>query len=234
MSKSTWGIVPPASNLAPTLAVKYRPCKLSEFWNYPRDPALRRLVQEMKTNTLRSVLVFIAPFSGAKTSVARFMGQWTSCLRWQTDPLPCGECDMCRTVMYGQADFRGGFYEINAATNWAEETIWEAINMFGYSTVKVNASLFTRQTDNPRPHIIFVDEVQRLPPRVQDKFLKPVEKMYSGIFVLATDDKSKVDGGLLSRGHPPYCFTHPTPEEAAPHLVRIARSEGFELSVDLA
>jgi len=222
----THEIIPPASNFGPTLMVKYRPSKLSEFWNYPRDPALRQLVREMKTNTLRSILIFIAPFSSSKTSMAMFLGQWASCLRWQTDPLPCGECDMCHTVMYGRAEKCSGFYEIDATASWAEDDIRNAFYKFSYGK--------SNQSANPRHRIIFIDEMQRLPPRLQERLLKRAEQINGATLVLATDDKSKIDGGLLSRGYPPYYFTHPTPEEAAPHLVRIARLEGAELPADLA
>jgi len=226
-----WGTVPPASDLGSALTAKYRPFKLSEFWNYPRDPALRQLVREMQTNTLRSVLIFIAPFSGAKTSAAKFLGQWASCLRWRTDPLPCGECDTCHTVMYGRRGWRSGLFEVDSTAARAEDYIKEA---FYESACSLGFNFFDRITDNPRPKVAFIDEVQRLPLRLQKSILKRTEQTNDIVVVLATDDKSRIDEGLLSRGYPPYCFTHPIPEEAAPHLVRIARSESFELPADLA
>ncbi len=96
-----------------------------------------------------------------------------------------------------------------------------------------NGDIVDPLTKNPRPPVMFIDEAQRLTGRVQDKLLKPIERIGNGITILATDDIARIDGGLVSRGVV-HLFTHPTPEEAVPHLIRIALLEGHELVMEAA
>lgn len=97
------------------LHVRYRPRRLEQFWNYPRDRALSRLVRGIRTNNLAALLIFVGPFSGGKTTAATYLGQWSSCDSWKDNALPCGECSGCLTVVRGLGDLRCGFLEIDSS-----------------------------------------------------------------------------------------------------------------------
>jgi len=221
------------ANLPTDLHVKYRPGRFEELWNYPRDPNLQRIERGLRSDRLASVVVLTGPFGSAKTTIAMLLGQWSSCANWKTHPLPCGECAGCKLVRFGTGQLRSGFFEIDAGwegNDGAEEEIVRGINSFFHAG---KGDITDARTDNPRRKVLFIDEIQRLSGRVQDMLLKKPERLRGGILAMASNDETKIDGGLKSRGMN-FRLSSPLPEEAVEPLIRIAKSEGFRLLPDAA
>ncbi len=221
------------ANLTNDLYVKHRPGRFDELWNYPRDPNLQRIERGLRSDRLANVIVLTGPFSSAKTTIAMLLGQWSSCGNRRTQPLPCGECAGCKLVRFGTGQLRSGFFEIDAGWEGnagAEEEIVRGINSFFYTK---KGDITDVSTDNPRRRVLFIDETQRLSGRVQDMLLKKLERLRGGVLVLASDDETKIDGGLKSRGML-FELETPLPEEATAPLIRIAEAEGFTLQPDAA
>lgn len=205
--------------------LKYRPVRLEEFWNYPRDKSLRLLAATIATSVVEQLVILYGLVGCGKTSLAQLLGMWASCQKWRDHVQPCGSCAACRVVRFGTDSWRCGLFELDGSS----DRLWPELNEAGqHACTSTKGTISDPFTDNPRPTFIFVDEAHRIRKDVQEKLQTVIEKWQHVRFVFATTNPDRLDRGLWSRGGK-YPLSYPSPEEASVNLVRIARQEQVEL-----
>jgi len=212
-----------------------RPRKPEDFWNYPREVHLRRLIDRLRRGSPARIAVYEGPFGSAKTSMGIYHGMWSSCGQLGSDGLPCGSCIECREVLTNPSRWRSRLHEIDGSDENVHKEIVDAFNRAGEGETELWTSLKAMRAETNRPVTIFVDEAQRITGRCQDALLKLLERRSNSIFIFATTDIAKIDGGILSRtGGAIYHFTYPTSDEVVTHLQRLAIEMGGSIVPQLA
>ena len=82
-----------------SLALKYRPKKLSEVIGQPR--AVRAFTNAFKSDTLHHAYILAGQFGCGKTTVARIIAATENCKNGGKDP--CGECSNCVAIFEGRS-----------------------------------------------------------------------------------------------------------------------------------
>jgi DNA polymerase III gamma/tau subunit len=82
-----------------SLALKYRPKKLSEVIGQP--VVVRAFSNAFKTNTLHHAYILAGNFGTGKTTMARIIAATENCKKGGKDP--CGECSNCKDIFSGKS-----------------------------------------------------------------------------------------------------------------------------------
>lgn len=208
-----------------------RPRRAEEFWNYPNDPELKRMISRLESRGPRRASLLAGPFGSGKTCLAYFVGMWASCSVPLKGGLPCGDCDACFLVATGAGRWRGRFHELDASDDDIVGQVLDAYNRSAETSIfDVKVEFHVR-----RPAVIFIDEAHRITPKNQDRLLKLFERCGDVRFVMATAKPEKIDLGLLNRvGAALYSLCVPSVEDAARHLCRVADLAGACLDASVA
>lgn len=209
-----------------------RPTSPAEFWNYPRDGSIKRIIKLLKSGNPPGLSIYYGDYGTAKTSMARYHGMWSACQEPGDDNLPCGRCRNCQAVVSSSEYWRANFFEIDCGRPELWKSCWrEAVS---YRDFEIFTMMNERKIRD-RKATILLDEAQRISEKGQDWLLKTLEDLNDVSVILATTKLEFIDEGLQSRaGINKFAFTRPTPEEVADHMIRIVNGLGGSLEASVA
>lgn len=193
-----------------SLALKYRPKKLSEVIGQPR--AVRAFTNAFKSNTLHHAYILAGQFGCGKTTVARIVAATENCKRGGKDP--CGECANCVAIFQGKSlEVR----EMDAGSSGGVDDIRE-----------LHKSLYQYPVECKTKYVI-IDEAHSLTGQAAEASLKMIEEPPKFVrFILCTTEPQAFKPTIHSR-----CITWDFNKVAWPelfeHLKMIAGKEGVDV-----
>lgn len=193
-----------------TLALKYRPTKLSDLIG--QESVVTTLTNAFNSKNLYPCYLFSGSFGCGKTSSARILAAMENCEKGPTLE-PCGECSNCKEIFSGESmDIR----EINAASTNGIEDIRNIIDYVRTSPLKAKTKY------------VILDECHALSKQAVESSLKILEEPPEHVrFILCTTDSHKIKGTIQSRGMP-FRFSKVHWAEITNYLKTICEKEGFK------
>ncbi|MCA9183458.1 MAG: hypothetical protein KDA51_18485 [Planctomycetales bacterium] len=210
---------------------KYRPVTFDALWQQDA-PGLRLLKTAVAQRRVANLLIVVAAYGVGKTTLARLLGARINCWNAGQHPYnPCGLCKGCREVASrseGGTNARDGYLEYDVTAHSPshivnsinEHVIFNKLNQ--PSTGQVSSKW-----------VVCLDEIARVPNKVQENLIKVVENSRRAIFIMCFSDASTVIAPIRERGiliHLPL----PTVQQASAALMRIASNEGCTIEESVA
>ena len=195
---------------------KYRPTTFDELVG--QSPITSTLKQALTSNRIAPAYIFSGPRGTGKTSSARIFAKSLNCLKSEkATTLPCGECELCKGINYGNAL---DVIEIDAASNTGVENIRELIERSRFAPAKARWKVYV------------IDECHMLSTAAFNALLKTLEEPpRQVVFILATTDPQRVLPTILSRCMR-FDFKRIGLNHLESHLISIAKSEGIQIKED--
>ncbi len=192
---------------------KYRPTTFDALVG--QDPITSTLKQALTSNRIAPAYIFSGPRGTGKTSSARIFAKSLNCLKSEKATiLPCGECELCKGINYGNAL---DVIEIDAASNTGVENIRELIERSKFAPAKARWKVYV------------IDECHMLSTAAFNALLKTLEEPpRQVVFILATTDPQRVLPTILSRCMR-FDFKRIGLNDLENHLISIAKSEGIQI-----
>ncbi|MBR6902849.1 MAG: DNA polymerase III subunit gamma/tau [Clostridia bacterium] len=195
---------------------KYRPQTFSDVFG--QEHITKTLQSEVANEKIGHAYLFTGTRGTGKTTCAKILARAINCNNTK-DGNPCGECDMCRMILSGEAT---DIVEIDAASNNGVDNIRELREQV----------VFTPAAAKYRVYII--DEVHMLSMGAFNALLKTLEEPPEHVvFILATTEVHKLPATILSRCQR-FDFKRIDSEKIVDRLKYVAECEGLNLTDDAA
>lgn len=161
---------------------KFRPDTFGDVKG--QDHIVTTLQNQIKANRIGHAYLFCGTRGTGKTTVAKIFAKAVNC-EHPVDGSPCGECEMCRSIMAGTSM---NVIEIDAASNNGVDNIRE-----------IKEEVTYRPTEG-RYKVYIIDEVHMLSSGAFNALLKTLEEPPEYvIFILATTEVHKIPVTIMSR-----------------------------------
>ena len=191
---------------------KWRPVTFDEVVG--QQQITDTLKYQVASGHLSHAYLFIGSRGTGKTTCARILARAVNC-EHPNGGNPCCECSSCRSILDGSAP---EIVEIDAASNNGVDDVRALRDEAIYSPAVL------------KKRVYIIDEVHMLSKPAFNALLKILEEPPEHLlFVLATTELSKVPATILSRCQR-FSFKRIPAELIKEHLLKIAASEGFELT----
>lgn len=195
---------------------KYRPQTFSDVFG--QEHITKTLQSEVAKEKIGHAYLFTGTRGTGKTTCAKILARAINCNNTK-DGNPCGECDMCRMILSGEAT---DIVEIDAASNNGVDNIRELREQV----------VFTPAAAKYRVYII--DEVHMLSMGAFNALLKTLEEPPEHVvFILATTEVHKLPATILSRCQR-FDFKRIDSEKIVQRLQYVANCEELKLNDDAA
>ena len=193
-----------------SLALKYRPKKLSEVIGQPT--VVKAFTNAFKSKTLHHAYILSGNFGCGKTTVARIVAATENCKKGGKDP--CGECSNCVAIFEGKSL---EVNEIDAGSKGKVDDIRE-----------LHKSLYQYPVECRTKYVI-IDEAHSLTGGAAEASLKMIEEPPKFVrFILCTTEPQAFKDTIHSR-----CITWGFNKVAWPelfeHLKRVASQESLDV-----
>ncbi len=191
---------------------KWRPRTFDEV--YGQEHITSILSYEVANNKHSHAYLFCGSRGTGKTSCAKILAKAVNCLS-PVNGSPCGKCEACLSIDSGAAT---DVLEMDAASNNGVDNIRDIRDEVVYapSTLKYR--------------VYIIDEVHMLSTSAFNALLKTLEEPPEHVvFILATTELHKLPATIISRCQR-FDFRRIATEVLKDHLLRVAESEGIELT----
>ncbi len=191
---------------------KWRPRTFDEV--YGQEHITSILSYEVANNKHSHAYLFCGSRGTGKTSCAKILAKAVNCLS-PVNGSPCGKCEACLSIDSGAAT---DVLEMDAASNNGVDNIRDIRDEVVYapSTLKYR--------------VYIIDEVHMLSTSAFNALLKTLEEPPEHVvFILATTELQKLPATIISRCQR-FDFRRIATEVLKDHLLRVAKSEGIELT----
>jgi len=193
------------------VARRYRPKTFDELVG--QRQVSQALANAIETNRVGHAYLFAGARGVGKTSAARIFAKALNCVTGPT-PIPCNECDICRSVASGEDV---DVLEIDGASNRGIDEIRQL-----RSNVNIRPS-------RSRLKIYIIDEVHMLTPPAFNALLKTLEEPPEHVkFIFCTTDPEKIPITVLSRCQR-FDFVGIRADAIVQRLQQIAEAEGAQV-----
>lgn len=210
-----------------SLANRYRPRRLRDVVGQ-RDVVEVLMAQNRRLaagdkNASQTVKLFSGPSGCGKTTIARALAAFELCENPDLEVGDaCGECEACLTITDGRLQ-HPGVTEADASSNTSRKEDVEAfVRRFDYMPMHGEVQVF------------ILDEAHGLSRQAADALLKPLENLapHNRVYLLTTEPDS-MPAAIRGRAEH-FQLRLPSVQERVDLLLRIATSEGWELSREAA
>ena len=190
---------------------KFRPTEFGDVKG--QDHIVTTLQNQIKANRIGHAYLFCGTRGTGKTTVAKIFAKAVNC-EHPVDGSPCGECEMCRSIMAGTSM---NVIEIDAASNNGVDNIRE-----------IKEEVTYRPTEG-RYKVYIIDEVHMLSSGAFNALLKTLEEPPEYvIFILATTEVHKIPVTIMSRCQH-YDFKRITIETISNRMLDLMEEEQVEV-----
>ena len=203
---------------------KYRPKTMDDYLG----EGIKKTVENRftKEEFRPNVMMIYGTRGCGKTTFARLITKYYSCLNPREDGTPCEECEMCVSIndvlINGETGVETpGIVEVDATTANGKEAIQ------GIIEDAIIPPLYTAKK------ILILDECHMITPQAQNSLLKIIEDIPSHLVVIfATTDPEKVLGTIHSRCQLKLEARKQSVDDMAGRLLQIAEEEGVTTSLE--
>ncbi len=193
---------------------KYRPRTFSDVCGQEHITNILR--KEVESGKIGHAYLFTGTRGTGKTTCAKILARAVNC-RNIAGGDPCGECDMCRMILSGEAT---DILEIDAASNNGVDNIRELREQVVFSPAAAKYRVY------------IIDEVHMLSSGAFNALLKTLEEPPEHVvFILATTEVHKLPATILSRCQR-FDFKRIDSEIIAQRLKFVAEKENLKLTDD--
>lgn len=195
---------------------KYRPQTFSDV--YGQEHITKILESEIESGKIGHAYLFTGTRGTGKTTCAKILARAVNCTCLKGGN-PCGECDMCRMILSGEAT---DIVEIDAASNNSVDDIRDLREKVVFSPTAAKYRVY------------IIDEVHMLSISAFNALLKTLEEPPEHVvFILATTEVHKLPATILSRCQR-FDFRRIDSEKIVQRLKYVAENENLKLSDDAA
>lgn len=195
---------------------KYRPKTFSDVCGQEHITSI--LQKEVESGKIGHAYLFTGTRGTGKTTCAKILARAVNCEN-TAHGNPCGECDMCRMILSGEAT---DIAEIDAASNNGVDNIRELRDQVVFSPAAAKYRVY------------IIDEVHMLSSGAFNALLKTLEEPPEHVvFILATTEVHKLPATILSRCQR-FDFKRIDSEIIAARLKYVAEKENLNLTDDAA
>lgn len=195
---------------------KYRPKTFSDVCG--QEHITKILKSEVESGKIGHAYLFTGTRGTGKTTCAKILSRAVNCKNPQGGN-PCGECDMCRMILSGEAT---DIVEIDAASNNGVDSIRELREQVVFSPAMAKYRVY------------IIDEVHMLSSGAFNALLKTLEEPPEHVvFILATTEVHKLPATILSRCQR-FDFKRIDSEVISERLKYVASKENLKLTDDAA
>ena len=192
-----------------SLALKYRPTKLSEVIGQP--VVVRAFENAFKSGTLHHAYILAGNYGCGKTTVARIVAATENCTGKGKDP--CGTCENCQAIFAGESN---EVLELDAGSSGGVDDIRE-----------IHKNLYSSPIECKVKYVI-LDEAHRLSGAAAEASLKMIEEPPDfARFILCTTEPQSFKPTIHSRCVS-WKFNKVNWVEMLPLLKRVAEAEGLD------
>lgn len=189
-------------------ALKYRPQTFMSVIG--QSTITQTLKSAVKAQRLAHGYLFCGPRGVGKTTCARIFAKAINCFSPTEDNEPCNECESCIAFNNNRSY---NIHELDAASNNSVENIRDLI-----AQTRIPPQL-------GKYSVYIIDEAHMLSTAASNAFLKTLEEPPAhAIFVLATTERHKIVGTILSRCQI-FDFSRIRIEDTINHLKNVAQKE---------
>ncbi len=165
-----------------SFSLKYRPKRFDDVIG--QQHIAKTLKNALASDRVAHAYLFTGPRGTGKTSTARILAAALNCEKGPT-PEPCGECDMCKAIIAGNAM---DTIEMDAASNRGIDDIRDLREKVKFAPAE------------GRYKIYILDEAHQLTPEANNALLKTLEEPPDHVvFMLLTTEANKIIPTILSR-----------------------------------
>ena len=191
---------------------KYRPSCFSDVCG--QEHITVTLKNQLKNGAVSHAYLFTGPRGTGKTSCAKIFAKAVNCL----EPKDGDACTKCASCLSIDSENNLDITEIDAASNNGVDNIRDLRNNVNYTPA------------NSKYRVYIIDEVHMLSSGAFNALLKTLEEPPAhAIFILATTEVHKLPATVISRCQR-YDFRRLDPDVIKERLLKVARSEGINLS----
>ncbi len=177
--------------------IAQRPKNWNEVVGQPRAITVLQAILKNTHLMLRGFL-FHGYIGVGKTTVSYLVAKALMCTG--DDPLGCGKCDSCLTVLEHGIDAHPDFKEVNAAMNSGVANAREIMELWG-----------NHKPIEGKRRVLMIDEAHRLSAEAWDVFLKPLEQgEITTVIFFVSNQVDNIVGTIRSRcTQIPFELVHP-------------------------